>query len=84
MIDSLTDRVDAFAARHQRAIGIAGAAFFVLSTAIYAQFIDLPKFDWLSERALMIASTVFNALWWGFVHPRIEARRKVRAEAEAG
>ena len=82
MLDSLTDRADAFAARHQRAIGIAGAAFFVVSTAIYAQFIALPEIDWLRDRTLMIASTLFNALWWGFAYPRVQSRREAR-EAEA-
>ena len=82
MIDSLTDRLDAFAARHERLFGIAGAAFLALSTAIYARFIELPRFDWLSERALMIASMVYNAIWWGFAYPRIEQRRKARAKDE--
>lgn len=84
MLDSLTDRADAFAARHQRAFGIAGAGFLALTTAVYAQFIELPKFDWLSERTLMIASIVYNAGWWGFVHPRIEARREARAAQADG
>ena len=80
------DRAVAFAARHDKALAIAGGVWFWAGIAVYARFVALPElvpeawrpwFFWLS--------VAFNAGWWGFLYPQIAARKKALADlAESG
>jgi hypothetical protein len=56
-----------------------GAVSFALSCASYAGFIHLPKFQFLTGLPALIFSVVYNAVWWGFVYPRVDENRKRRA-----
>jgi hypothetical protein len=74
------DRFLDFAARYKRPLLVVGGVWFVLSWANTARFIDLPEIPLLTGPGAIIASTVYNAIWWGFINPRIERRRKARAD----
>lgn len=79
MLARIIDRIEARLAPHSRAVSIAAAIWFWFGIAIYARFIRLPDWPWLSEQALFWTAMVFNAVWWGFLRPAIEQRRKERA-----
>ena len=84
MTDGLIDRAAGFAMRHDRALTIVGAVWFWTGAAVYARFIDLPK--WLPEALrswLFWLAAAYNAVWWGLVHPQIDRRRKA-LEGDAG
>ncbi|MEA3263331.1 MAG: hypothetical protein U9R07_07590 [Pseudomonadota bacterium] len=75
------DRLDTLAERYRRPISFFSALIFVLSCATWAGFIRWPNFELLSERQAVMISTGWNALWWGFLNPRIMRRRAERAAA---
>lgn len=79
MIDQAIDRCDGFATRHQKIIGAVSVVWFALSCALAARFVSLPDFIPLDETTQLMVSGCFNALWWGFVNPRVERRRAERA-----
>ena len=70
------DRVAGFSLRHERAIGLVAAAWFVLGCADAAGFIDLPKIPFLTGTAGLIAAALANAAWHGFAKPALENRKK--------
>ena len=79
-MNGLLDPVLDFAERYRRPLTIIGVIWFALSWADTARFIDLPKIPLLTGTAAMWVSTAYNAIWWGFLNPRIERRRKERAD----
>jgi hypothetical protein len=78
-IDSVQGRLEPYA----RPISILAAIWFWLGIAIYAGFVRLPDWPWLSDKALFWAGAAFNALWWGFLRPAIERRRAARRNEAA-
>lgn len=78
MIDSLIDRADALLAPYAKAISIAGAIWFWAGCALYARFISLPELPFLTEPMVFWSGAVFNAVWYGFLYPAIQRRRKAR------
>jgi len=80
VIDDLADRWDAFAERFRVPLAAFSVAWFALSCAEYAGFVDVPVPalvplpGWLA----ILPAAIWNALWWGFAYPRVEARRKQR------
>lgn len=76
------DRLIAFLDRHQRAITIGAALWFWASAAVYARFLVLPEIPQAVKDAFFWGSIPANALWWGFLRPRIEARREELAAIE--
>ncbi|SMF75593.1 hypothetical protein [Allosphingosinicella indica] len=78
----MIDRFFAVADRHQRVISFLGITWMVVSWAAYSRFISLPQIELLTGMPAIIASSVFNAVWWGFLNPRIEQRRKMIAGAQ--
>jgi hypothetical protein len=80
VIDDLVDRWDAFAERFRVPLAILSIAWFAASCAEYAGFVDLPipvllpLSGWLA----ILPAAMWNAVWWGFAYPRIEARGKQR------
>lgn len=83
MIAGAIDRIDAALAPHSRAVSIAAGLWFWLGIALYANFIRLPEIPFLSPKAIFWTGVVFNAVWWGWLHPAIESRRSARAGAES-
>lgn len=81
MLAQTIDRIEARLAPHAKAVSIVAAIWFWLGIAIYARFIRLPELPWLPADALFWAGVVFNAVWWGFLRPAIEARRSRREPA---
>jgi hypothetical protein len=82
MLGKAIDRIEERLARHARGISIAAAIWFWFAVAVQARWIGLPDLPWLSEAGVLWAGVVFNAIWWGFLRPAIERRRKARAAAE--
>ena len=83
MLANAIDRIEARLAPHSKAISILAAIWFWLGIAIYARFIRLPELPWLPADALFWAGVAFNAVWWGFLRPAIQARRLQRAPSAA-
>ena len=81
-IDGFIDKADALFARWSSVLSILSIGSFIASCAAYAGFIAMPNLlplpDWLG----ILPAVLWNALWWGFAYPRIEARRKQRAQLE--
>lgn len=76
MTAGLVDRAAAIAARHERALTIAGAIWFWAGIAIYARFVELPRLVPEAWRPWVFWLSVgFNAAWWGFIRPAAERRR---------
>ena len=82
MIDALIDRADAFSTRWKTVISVLSAGWFAATCADYAGFIKLPVELPLSEWLGFVPVVLWNALWWGFAYPRIEARRAERNSME--
>ncbi len=82
VIDSLIDRFDAVSSRWSVVLTVLGAAWFAATCADYAGFIRLPFELPLSEWVGFLPVLLWNALWWGFAYPRIEARRAERKNME--
>ncbi len=83
MLARTIDRVEARLAPYSKVLSIAAAIWFWLGIAVYARFIRLPDWPWLSEAAVMWTGIAVNAVWWGILRPAIEKRRKLRDAAEA-
>ena len=83
MIDALIDRADAFSTRWKTVISVLGAAWFTATCADYAGFIKLPIELPLSQWLGFVPVVLWNALWWGFAYPRIEARRAERNKLDS-
>lgn len=82
MIDDLIDRADAFFGRWQLVLSVLSIAWFAASCAEYAGFVDLPVILPLSGWVAIVPASLWNAAWWGFAYPRIEARRAERGQGE--
>ncbi len=82
MIDDFIDRADAFSVRWKTVISAASVAWFAATCADYAGFIKLPIELPLSEWVGFVPVVLWNAGWWGFAYPRIEARRAERLNME--
>ena len=80
LIDRIIDAVDSLAERYRRPITIIGAIWLGLSFASWAGFITLPELAILTGKPAVYASCAFNALWWGWMNPRILRRRAVRLQ----
>ena len=78
MIDRSIDTIDDFAARYRRTISILAAIWFAISCAAWAGFVTLPQLAILTGKPAVYASAAFNALWWGWMNPRIMRRRAER------
>ena len=72
------DRIDAALASHSRTISILAMAWFWAGCALAAGFVRLPDIPFVSDKVVFWAGVAVNAVWWGFVHPAIEKRRKGR------
>ena len=72
----MLDRIIAKLDRHKLAVSIVAGLWFWTSTAVYAGFIKLPALPAFVETAFFWSSVAANATWWGFLNPKIEARRK--------
>ncbi len=81
VIDGIIDRIDAFAQRHRRLIAIVGGIWVVVSWASNAHLVAFPEIPFLTGTSGVIASSMFMALWWAWLSPRVTKRR---AEREAG
>ena len=82
MFATAIDRIEARLAPHVRAISIAAVIWFWAAIALQSGFVDVPPIPWLPERAVFWAGAVFNALWWAWLYPEIQSRKKARAEPE--
>lgn len=82
MLGRTVDRLEARLAPHARLISIAAAIWFWLGIAIQARFIPLPEMPRPLESAIFWAGIAGNAVWWGYLRPRIAKRGEQRALAE--
>lgn len=76
------DRLIATLDRHRLAISIGAGAWFWASAAVYARFLTLPEVPPGIKDGFFWSSVIANASWWGFLNPRIEARRKALSSHE--
>ena len=76
MIDAILTRIVLFAMRHERAVTIASTAWFVISCASWIPQIPIPEIPYLTDRNSWMVSGPWNAVWWGFVHPALDTKRK--------
>ncbi len=86
-MDAIWDRIIRIAMRHERAIAIASAIWFALGCAIAARFFVLPEWleiPYLTDRNAFWLTGGWNAAFWGFIHPKLEARRKALAAQGTG
>ena len=77
----MTDRAIRFLDRYRKPIAIIAGIWFWASCAIYAGFLRLPELPGWASVALFWSGAATNAIWYGFVLPHIDARRK-RLEAK--
>ena len=82
MLSNTIDRWERRLAPHTRAITIAAAIWFWLGIAIQARFLPLPGMPRELELAIFWLGAAFNAVWWGFMRPAIDKRRKARDATE--
>ncbi len=82
MIDDLIDRADAFSERWKTTVSVVSVAWFAATCADYAGFINLPVELPLTQWLGFVPVLLWNAIWWGFAYPRIEARRAERKNME--
>ena len=69
------------AAGRRRLVEVALGTWFAVSCAAYAGFIDLPRLPrWLAT-AMFWMSAAGNAMWYGFVRPRLALSRTARANS---
>ncbi|MCR2832576.1 hypothetical protein [Parerythrobacter lacustris] len=76
------DRWLRFAMRHERAIAIVSAIWFALGCAVTARFVVLPEWlevPYLTDRNAFWLTGAWNAAFWGYIHPKLEAKRKALA-----
>ncbi len=73
---ALIDRFVAFTARHETLLMIVGGLWFFVSCAANAGFIDLPEIPLVTGTLGLALSTGANALWWSWLRPKIEQRKK--------
>ena len=79
---ALIDRVQAFAARHDRVLSVLSTLWLVLVSFSYAGFVDLPEIALLHGTPALVASTAWNGAWWGFIHPALVRRQRAREAAQ--
>ena len=77
-----TSKVIAFTERHQRLISVVGAVWLALSCAVYARFIVLPDLPFLTDEVVLFSGAAYNAVWYGFVRPAVERRKKLEANTD--
>lgn len=82
-IGEMLDWLIALLDRRRLAITLVTALWFWTSTAIYAGFVALPALPETVTTAFFWSSVAANAGWWGFLNPKIEARRKELANEDA-
>lgn len=82
MLGHIVDRLEARLAPHARTISILAMIWFWAGIAIQARFVPLPEMPRPLENAIFWAGVFVNAVWWGFLRPAIETRRKARAGTE--
>lgn len=81
MLTYAIDRIEARLSPYAKIISILAMVWFWVGIAIQAGFIDFFDLPPPVERAIFWAGVLFNAVWWGWLRPTIEQRRKLRAEA---
>lgn len=79
--DRLVDSADRLTDRFRVPLSVLSVGWFALTCADYAGFVQLPGFALISGMPGLIASGIFNALWWGLVYPRAEKRRFDRSQS---
>ena len=82
-VGALVDRAQGLAARHDRALSVLSTAWLMAVGFSYAGFADLPEIALLHGTPAMIASTVWNGAWWGFIHPALMRRKAAREAGQA-
>ena len=81
MIVCAIDRIDEALVPYSRAISIAAAIWFWGGCALTAGFLHLPDIPFLTDALVFWTGAAFNAVWWGFLRPAVERRRRCRAAA---
>ncbi|GAA4049117.1 hypothetical protein [Parerythrobacter jejuensis] len=79
----MLERAITIGLKHERMIVIAAAIWFWAGIAIYARFIPLPDLPGWVRPTFFWSSVAFNAVWWGYVHGKVEARRRALAKPAA-
>ena len=77
-------KVQRFLARYERALDIFGLVWFWAGIAIYARWISLPEILFLTDGQIMFLGIAFNAVWWGFLRPKIEKMKRQEISQEGG
>lgn len=74
----MLDRTIALLDRHRLAVSIVAGIWFWTGCAVYARFITLPDLPPWIEQAYFWSGAALNGIWYGFLYPRITARREKR------
>lgn len=78
MLASAIDRIEARLAPHAKAISVVAAVWFWLGVALQAGFLPTPDLPVPVASALFWSGVLANALWWAWLRPHIEQRRRAR------
>lgn len=77
-IELAIDRLEKRLAPYSRAISVVAAVWFWGGVAVTARIVRLPDIPFLTEWMIFWTGVVVNVVWWGFLHPAIQRRRKAR------
>ena len=75
MFDAILNPLAAGAVRHEKLLSSLAFAWFVLGWAAAANWIPLPKIPYFTDHNAWVGSSVWNAIWWGHLRPRILSHR---------
>jgi hypothetical protein len=84
VIDRLIDRMDAAFASFSGVLAVIGLAWIVATGLQYAGFVQLPDFALFQGVPALVGSVIYNAVYWGFVYPRVLERRAERMTSMNG
>jgi len=77
-VSAVWDKLAATGARHETLLSIFGGLWLAASCAVYARFISLPDIPFLTDQNAIFLAGGFNAIWWGFLRPKIEKHKAER------
>ncbi len=82
-ISGLIDRVDALLERFRVPMMVLGVLWFAAIFAQYAGLVRLPDLALLHGTPAIMFAAAYNAVYWGYVRPRVIRRRAARDLAKA-
>ena len=79
----MVGRIVEIAVRYRTLFAIAAGVWFWTGCAVYAGFLQLPEIPQWAKDGYFWSSVAANALWWAYLNPKVEERRKEPGELPA-